>query len=460
MTRKFGCIATFVAILAFGHQQQKETPPAGGPPRPFHLAKTDDFTLPNGMRVTLVPYGVIPHVSVRAFVDAGGVNELANQVWLSRLTALLMKEGTESRSAEQIADAAADAGGRLEIDAGVEETGIGGVVLSDRAAAFIALVADVLQRPLLPASQVERLKSDLQRELAIAKTQPDMVARERFLRTIYPDSPYGRLFPAESELKGYSAGDVAAFYKNNFGAARTHLYVAGKLDGGLRAVIQSAFGEWQAGPAPVKMSAHPVAAHSFAMIDRPGAAQSTLYMGLPVADPTSPDYIPLDVMNALLGGSFASRITSNIREQKGYTYSPRSLIATDHHLAYWAEIADVTTSVTGPSLKEIFYEVDRLRKDPPSDSELKGIQNYLAGLFILRNTMSPDALIQQLRFVDSQGMSRAFLTDYVQKVIAVKPQDIQRVAEAYIVPSKMTIVVAGDRAKIADQVKPYETAAP
>jgi predicted Zn-dependent peptidase len=203
-----------------------------------------------------------------------------------------------------------------------------------------------------------------------------------------------------------------------------------------------------------------VKARSFHVVDRPGAAQSTLYMGLPVPGPTSSDYIVLDVMNSLLGGSFTSRITTNIREQKGYTYSPFSQIGTRHHLAFWLQVADVTTNVTGPSLKEIFGEVDRLRKEPPPEGELKGIQNYLAGLFILRNTISPDAVIGQLHFVDSQGMDRSFLSTYTQKVMAVTPQQIQGAAESYLVPGKMTVVVVGDKAKIADQVKPYETAAP
>jgi predicted Zn-dependent peptidase len=118
--------------------------------------------------------------------------------------------------------------------------------------------------------------------------------------------------------------------------------------------------------------------------------------------------------------------------------------------------ADVTTAVTGPSLKEIFYEIDRLRKDPPPAEELQGIQNYLAGLFILRNTISPDAIIGQLHFVDSQGLDRSCLATYTQKVMEVKPADVQGMAETYIVPSKMTIAVVGDKAKIADQLKPYE----
>lgn len=435
----------------------KETPPQGPPPKPFHLSPTTDFSMPNGMQVTIVPYGIVPKVAVRAFVNAGAIDEAAGQIWLSKLNASLMKEGTRTRSAGQVAREAAEMGGQLEIDAGSDFTSVGGVVLSDFGPKFVALLADVLANPLLPASEIPRLKADLVRELAIDKTEPGSLARERFLKTLFPDHPYGRMFPSESELKGYTAEDVQAFYRSNFSAVRAHLYIAGRLEGDLRRAVQDAFGGWPKGsPAPAR-PAHPVKARSLQLIDRPGAAQSNLLMGLPVADPTSRDYIKLDVMDSLLGGSFASRITSNIREQKGYTYSPFSQIATRPHLAYWLESAAVTTAVTGPSLKEIFYEIDRLRKEPPSAHELQGIQNYLAGIFVLRNTVSPDAIIGQLHFVDSQGLDRSYLSTYVQKVMEVNTGDVQSVAETYIVPSKMTIVVVGDKAKIADQLKPYET---
>ncbi len=448
--------ATSMTVLSAA----KENPPQSPPPKPFHLPATDDFTLPNGMKVTIVPYGVVPKIAIRAFVTAGAVNEAAGQVWLSRLNASMMKEGTAARSAEQVAREAADMGGQLDISAGAEFTSVGGVVLSDVGAKFIALLADVLQHPSLPASELARLKADLGRELAVAKTEPNSLARERFLEILFPDHPFGRVFPSEKELQSYTVEDVQSFYKKNFSAAGTHLYIAGKLDAGLRHSIQDAFGDWARGPKPADFPANPVKARSLHVIDRPGAAQSTLYLGLPVPGPTSSDYIVLDVLNSLLGGSFASRITTNIREQKGYTYSPFSQIGTRHHLAFWLQVADVTTNVTGPSLKEIFAEIDRIRKEPPPEGELKGIQSYLAGLFILRNTISPDAVINQLHFVDSQGMDRSFLSTYTQKVMAVTPQQIQGAAESYLVPSKMTVVVVGDKAKIADQLTPYETAAP
>jgi predicted Zn-dependent peptidase len=112
--------------------------------------------------------------------------------------------------------------------------------------------------------------------------------------------------------------------------------------------------------------------------------------------------------------------------------------------------------VTGPSLQEIFYEIDRLSNDPPSEAELRGIQNYLAGIFVLRNTISPDAIIGQLHFVDSQGLDRSYLSTYTRKVMEVQPADVQRMAETYLDPSQMTIVVVGDQAQIADQIAPYE----
>jgi predicted Zn-dependent peptidase len=436
----------------------KETPPQGPPPKPFHLPATTDFVLPNGMQVTIVPYGIVPKVAVRAFVGAGEIDESAGQVWLSKLNAALMKEGTHTRSAEQVAREAAEMGGQMEIESGSDFTSVGGVVLSDFGPKFVTLLADVLTAAALPAGELARLKADLLRELSIDRSQPESLASERFLETLFPDHPYGRTFPSEVQLKGYTIEDVQAFYRNNFDAARTHLYIAGKLEGDLRHAVADAFSGWPKGAPAPDLPAHPVKARSFQFIDRPAAEQSNLLIGLPVAEPSSQDFIKLDVMNSLLGGSFASRITSNIREQKGYTYSPFSQIGTRRHLAYWLQSADVTTAVTGPSLKEIFFEIDRLRKDPPGGEELKGIQNYLAGLFILRNTISPDAIISQLHFVDAQGLDRSYLSTYVQKVMEVKPTDVQGMAETYLVPSKMTIVVVGDKAKIADQIAPYQSA--
>jgi predicted Zn-dependent peptidase len=179
-----------------------------------------------------------------------------------------------------------------------------------------------------------------------------------------------------------------------------------------------------------------------------------VYLGLPVANPSDPDWIAQGVMNTLLGGSFHSRITSNIREDKGYTYSPFSQVSARYQDAYWVEVADVTTDVTGASLKEIFYEIDRLQSEPPSEEELRGIQNYMAGTFVLTNS-SPSGIINVLRFLELHGLDRSYLTDFVQNVYAVTPEEVSRVAREILDDERMLVVIAGDVAVITDQVRPY-----
>ncbi|MGH7572185.1 MAG: M16 family metallopeptidase [Gemmatimonadota bacterium] len=443
-----------LAASAFA-QDGKETPPAPGEPRDFRVPETRSFALPNGMQVTLAPYGWLPKVTVQLAVQAGNVNEAADQVWLADLTGDLMMEGTASRTGRQLAIDAAGIGGEVDVSVGADETTIGGDALSEFAPELVRLVADVALNPSFPASELDRLKADRIRQVTIASSQPQQIALERFRALMYPDHPYGRVFPTPEMLGGYTLEDVRAFYEANIGAERSHLYVSGQFDGtAVEAAIREAFGEWEAGPAPVTEVPEPVTERVIHLIDRPGAVQSTVYMGLPVPDPSSPDWVALQVTNALLGGSFNSRIIANIREDKGYAYSPFSQVSSRYRDAYWAEVADVTTEFTGASLKEILSEIDRLQAEPPGEEELEGIQNYLAGTFVLTNS-SPSSIINQLRFLDLHGLDRTYLTDYVENVFAVTPEDVQRVTRDYLDDERMLIVIAGDEAVITEQVRPY-----
>jgi zinc protease len=447
--------ALMLTSFAPNANAQKQQPPAGSAPKPFTLPRKETFTLKNGTQVTLVPYGSIPKVTVSAVVLAGNINETAEQVWLADLTGELMKEGTTTRSAEAIAEEAARMGGSLGISVTPDQTSISADVLSESGPQLVALIADVLQRPALPASEVDRIKTNFIRNLSIQRSQPGSLAQERFSKLLYADHPYGRIFPTEEMIKNFGIADVQKFYKDNFGAARTRIYVAGRFDSAaMRRSIQQAFGSWARGSNFVENIPKPVSARKIYLIDRPGAPQSTLYLGLPVVDPSHKDFVALSVTNSLLGGSFASRITSNIREQKGYTYSPNSSISTHYRDAYWVQVADVTTAVTGPSLKEIFYEIERLQKEPPTEAELQGIKNYRAGVFTIQNS-SRAGIIGQLAFLDLHKLPETYLTNYVQNVLAVTPQDVQRMAREYLRSERMAIVVVGDKAQVAGQLTDY-----
>jgi predicted Zn-dependent peptidase len=299
------------------------------------------------------------------------------------------------------------------------------------------------------------LKADAQRRLAVAKTQPRQIALERFRKLLYGDHPYGRVFPSEPMLAKYAIEDAQKFYSQNFGAARAHVYVAGKFDpAAVKSAITQAFAKWQRGAAPLVNVPKTSARRTFDLIERPGAVQSTLYLGLPVVDPSHADYVPLLVTNAMLGGSFISRITQNIRENKGYTYSPFSQLSARYRDTYWVEVADVTTAVTGPSLKEIFGEIDGMRKEPPPADELTRIQRYLSGVFVLQNS-TREGVIGRLNFVNLHGLGDDYLRTYVQKVNAVTRADVQRMSQKYVDPGRMTLVIVGDKPKISDQVAPY-----
>ena len=438
--------------------QTRQAPPPLGAPKPFTVPAGETFTLNNGLGVTLVPYGTIPKVTISLAVDAANADETASQVWLADLTGQLIKEGTTTLSAEALAERLAQMGGSLGVGVGLDTTTIGTDVLSEYAADAVTVIADVAQRPALPDGELARLKGDLARQLSLQRSQPGTLAAEQFRKTLYGEHPYGRVLPTDAMLAAYTIADVKAFHRSQFGAGRAHLYVVGRFDApAVRAAVTRAFDGWQRGTPPTRATPRPVTARSLHLIDRPGAPQSTLYIGRPVVPPTHADYIALRVTNALLGGSFASRITSNIREQKGYTYSPNSQLTTHPGVAHWVEIADVTTAVTGASIKEILFEIDRLGKEAPPAEELDGIKNYLAGVFVLQNS-SRGGIVGQLEFLRLHGLGADYLGTLVQKIRAVTPEEVRRVAATHLASGPMAMVVVGDTSAVAAQVEEWKRA--
>lgn len=446
-------IALSLAVLPASAQKQQ--PPAPGTPRPFSLPQVQKYSLSNGTDVRLVQYGNIPKVSVRLVVQTGNIDETANEIWLADLLGELLQQGTSTRSAQDLALMAARMGGSLDVGVGINQVTIGGDVLSEFGAEMVGLVGDVATNPAFPASELPRLKNDMLRRLSIARSQPQQLAVEKFRQMIYPGHGYGRVFPTEASVNSYTLEQAQEFYTRNFGAARSTIYVVGRFDdAAVRSAIETAFAGWRQGNAPSTVTVTPKSERAIYLVDRPGAVQSTILMGIPVITPADPDYIPLTVANTLLGGYFSSRVTSNIREAKGYTYSPFSQISTRLGSAYYAQAADVTTAVTGESLKEIFFEIDRLQKEPPTDQELQAVKNYIAGTFVLQNS-SRGGIIGQLSFLDLHGLTDHYLRNYVQSVTSLTPADIQRMAAQYVDARNMTIVVVGDRATILEQITPY-----
>ena len=440
---------------AWQEQAFPSTPPAPGPARDFSVPEPKRFTLDNGLDVTLVQWGNIPKARVMLQIRSGNAFENAHEVWLADLTGNLMREGTATRTSAEISEQAARMGGSLDVAVRSDQTSLGGDVLSEFAPAMVELVADVVRNPRFNGAELPRLKADLSRQLAVAVSQPQQLALEKFRAVMYGDHPTGRVFPTEAMIQGYSADQVGTFYKETYGAGRARLYIVGRFDAAaVEGAVRKAFAGWTKGTPPKVTAPKPATARLVHIIDRPGAVQSSVLIGMPAIDPTHDDYVALEVMDALLGGAFSSRITKNIREDKGYTYSPYSELSVRYRDAYWAQNAEVTTNVTGPSIKEIFAEIDRLQAEPPSAGELAGIQNYLAGTFVLQNS-SRAGITAQINFMDLHGLPPTYANEYVKKIHAVTPARVSEVARKYLKDDEATIVIVGDRKVIEEQLKPF-----
>ncbi len=444
-----------VVILAGPGRAQRDTPPPGGEPKDLRLPPARTLTLDNGLSATLVEFGTLPKVTVRVVIRAGNLNEEADEVWLADLTADLLKEGTMSLDAQTIARRAASMGGSIEVSVGPDRSHFEGEVLSEFGPAIVTLLADIVMNPSFPEDEFERLRKDALRDLSIERTRPQSLALEKFRSVLYGEHPYGRAFPTEEMLRTYSLDDIRRFYADNYGALRTHVYVVGRFDGrGVERAIREAFEGWERGPEPAVNPPAPSSVRMIHLIDRPDAPQSTLYLGLPVPDPSHESYIPVLVTNTLLGGYFSSRITTNIREDKGYTYSPHSTVSTRYRDAYWIQVADVSTETTGPALSEIFSEINRLQEEPVPEEELQGVKSYMTGTFIRRNS-SRHGIIGQLPFMDLHDLGREFLENYIDDVHAVTPDEVGEVARNILDDREMTVVIVGDIERIGEEVEPF-----
>ncbi len=441
-----------VAALATQAPQAQEAPPRPGPPRAFQLPTPVTTNLPNGIKATFVDFGVVPKATIAIAVRTGNLNE-GKQTWLADLTADLMKEGTPRRTAQQIAEAATLMGGELNISTGPDQTFLQLDVLAEYVPDAVALLAEVLTQPKLPESELPRIRQDYTRNLSVALTQPQALAGAAMAELLYGDHPYGRTFPTPEQLQSYTIEDVRKYYDGNFGARRTRVYIAGRFDRAkAEKAIHETLGTWREGPAPLELPPADAGSRQLKLIDRPDAPQSTLRIGKRVIDMRQPDFMALSVTNSLLGGVLMSRITMNLREDKGWAYSPGSGLETKYHQVTWIENADVKSASTGPAITEVFKEIELLRAEPPTEPELTAIKNYRNGVFVM-GTATRSGLIGQLAQMDLQGLPPDWLTTFPQRMYAVTPAQITKAANDHLDPKRMSVVIVGDLNTVRPQLE-------
>ena len=429
----------------------REPPPPLGTPQPFVLPAKSESALANGLKVTWVPFGNIPKATLLLVVATGNIDD-GPKTGLADIAAELMKQGAGMRDAAGLARYTAAMGGALELSAGPEQTTLTLDVLEERAADALALLADVVRRPRLPAAQLPRLKADLARQSAIARSQAQGIAGEAYAKLLWGDSPYGRELPTNKEIASITLADVRAFVAGQFGAARSHLYVSGRFDrAALEGALAAGFDSWAAGPPPSHRPPNGSRLQRVRLIDRPGAAQSTILLGLPAPGAATPGFTQLSVANLLFGGTLLSRLDQNLREDKGYAYGASSRLTPYAGFCAWTLATDVNAPDTVAALAEIYKELARLRDEAPPADELRRIQNYRAGTFVL-GASSRAGLLAQLAFIDQQGLPAEWLSGYVQRLFAVTPEQLRAAAAEHLDPAAMTLVIVGDLKSIKSGV--------
>ena len=431
--------------------------PAPLQPRPISIPTPRETTLPNGLSLVVVEDKRLPLVSYRLAFRVGGAFDPPQLPGLTDLLAGLLPEGTESKSSREIADEIARMGASLSAGANSDYTIVGASALSQFNEPVMDLIAEVILQPSFPENEVELAKQNTKESLRQQRAQPSFLASEMVSRVMFGDHPYSIVAPTPESIDRSSRDEFVKFHRAKLVPNNAVFIVVGdvRYDDILKRV-ESLFSTWSRGEQLVaNFPAPPVRTSKTAyLVDRPGSAQSNIVIANSGITRTSPDYFPMLLMHTVLGATASSRLFMNLREEKGYTYGAYSNLDARRSAGTFRATAEVRTPVTGDSLKEFFYELDRIRNTPVSEKEIADAKSYLTGVFPIR-LETQEGLTDQLVQIKMLNLPDDYLQTYRERVQAVTIAEIQRVAQKYVKLDEAALIVVGDGASVLDQIKPY-----
>src|SRR3954469_2711778 len=448
-------VAVFVPVSDL-HAVAQQAPDRSAPPKPgtppaLKPPVIEKRTLSNGLPVWVVELHKVPVVHVSLVVKAGSGIDPKGKYGIASLTADMLDEGAGRRDALQIADAVDYLGANLSTSSTSDASSIDLHVPVARLGDALPIMADVALRPTFPEDELKRVREDLLTSLIEAEDDPESLIRFAFPRMVYgPQHRYGTLsMGTAATVKALTVADLRQFHSQHYPPSNSALIVTGDFTP-TNAVtrLESAFGAWKgtAAPAATIATAPQLTSRQVYLIDKPGAAQSQIRIGWIGVPRSTPDYFALRVLNTILGGSFTSRLNQNLREAHGYAYGATSGFDMRASAGPFSASAGVQTDKTSEALKEFFNELDAIRKPIPPE-EVDKAKNYVA-LLMPRNFETTEALAGSLAQIFIYDLPQDYFATYTQRVRAVTPADVQRVAERYIQPEKLAVVVVGDRKTI------------
>jgi len=431
--------------------------PAPLPSHPISIPAAHETVLANGLSIVVVEDHRLPLVSYRLAFRVGGAFDPPALPGLTDLLAGLLPEGTESRSSREIADEVARMGASLSAGANSDYTIVAASALSEFNDEILSLMADVVLHPSFPENEVELAKQNTKESLRQQRAQPSFLASEMVSRVMFGNHPYALVAPTPESIDLVTRDEFVKFHRQRLVPNSAVFIVVGDVkQEQIVKQLESLFSSWERGADLVtNFPAPPVRTKKTAyLVDRRGSAQSNIVIANSGIVRTSPDYFPMLLMHTVLGANASSRLFMNLREEKGYTYGAYTNLDARRTAGTFRATAEVRTPVTGDSLKEFFYELNRIGNAPVSEKEINDAKSYLTGVFPIR-LETQEGLTDQLVQIKMLNLPIDYLQHYRERVQAVTVAEIQRVAQKYIKPEEAAVIVVGDGKAVLDQIKPY-----
>jgi zinc protease len=453
---RYGLTAAIVGITGVAIAQKitidRTKAPELGPPPPLSLPPVETRTLSNGMKLLVVEQHELPLADFALVIGSGAVTESSEQAGVAALTAQMLTEGTTTRNSLAIADQMAFLGVQMGASLSQQDPWDATLVYLHTPTAqldsALALYADVVLRPSFPQEEFERIQKLKLTELLQRRDYAPAVANEAFAALVFGNAnPYGRTTSGnEKSVGALKPSDLRTFYQTYFRPNNATLVVVGDVKpNDIERRIEALFGKWEKGDiTPVTVTAPPKAGvTTIYIVDKPGAPQSSFRIGSVGVSRETKDYFALEVMNTLLGGSFTSRLNLNLREKHGYTYGAFSSFDMRKAAGPFVASAEVVATKTDSALVEFMKELRAIRDTVPAD-ELSKAKRYLQ-LQLPASFETTTGVAGQLVPVSVFGLPLDYYNTYIQNIDAVTAADVQRVAQEYINPENLAIVIVGDR---------------
>ncbi len=431
-----------------------EQPPRPLPAREVNFPPYELKTLKNGLQVVVVQHHEQPVVTLRLLVRAGAAQDPDGKQGLAVLTAALLDQGAGTRSAAAIADAIDTIGGGLTTGAGSDLSVADVLVMKDSLAFGFDLLSDVVRRPAFDQAELDRQRQQALSGLKVNYEDPDYVASLVFDRLVYGFHPYGLPNTGTPEsLARLNVDDLRAFHKTWFVPNNAILGIVGDVSSAeALAAAEKAFADWQ--PADLPKSDHaapPTPTRRVVVINKPDAVQTEVRVGHIALPRTHPDFLAFDLALKILGGEGANRLHQVLRSDRGLTYGASADVSALRESGDFVADTDTRSDATGEVLRLIVDEVARLQREPVSMRELRSAQDYLAGKFPL-TIETPGAIATQVLDVLFYGLPKGEIETYRDRVNAITPSDIQRVARQYLHPDRLSVVLVGNAAAFTGQL--------